>query len=610
MLFKKDKGSNKNDKELGLRIAEQCLTKCDVAEPIKNEILRIFGLSFNTVSENYQVIKNKRKNEELAYITLMATLGAMHYTLDFSDEYSPEYYRTRGIKRLEIDKISYKVRSDALLKGINFPSSYEKIKTEVLNLGYFIELAEIVKKNKKADIDCKIDKAKKALEDYKRVGMEKGDSEEVFKLAYSSFDDWYYNNSEESKLKFEELRGLYGLWKGIGIEKKKNKEAHARGVRISWKDSYFDFMKTINEDIDGNKRIACKVLNNAIEKCTNAILENHVCNGFDALRIDVRSIGKLGEKFKIKEEIVAMLYAYVYCLQISKKSYDAEIMRNLIDSQTRTEELQNKIIAFLCDFNDAGNCDEEAARTTLLLRLCGNIRGLYKDRLSSRSDEEIKVFNGEILKAKVPMFEIIDAEVFTNIEFLKYIETFLTADNDVGASKFDAFELDEEIKMLVDAFVSEITMTLKKSPMLVDLTFELLPLTYIVVDYAIASSGNEIARYKISPELEKYLCIAFDGEQVKKFSERKDLYGNAIRGMRLRDEWSFGNMSKVSDNAIIKCGIVFGDILINPASGDDYLSAPMRVRDIFLVTEFAEKIMKPTINAMTHLFMDVYDLYS
>ena len=136
--------------------------------------------------------------------------------------------------------------------------------------------------------------------------------------------------------------------------------------------------------------------------------------------------------------------------------------------------------------------------------------------------------------------------------------------------------------------------------------FELLPAMFVITDYAAASARKD--RRSIANEVIRVMKSAYKGFDNALLDKRCELYGEIIRGKKLRGEWFLGDVSAFSDNAISKCTALLGDILYNPECADNYDSAPIVVYGVFESMKYAESVMKPLLDEMLNLFKEIYDL--
>ena len=146
----------------------------------------------------------------------------------------------------------------------------------------------------------------------------------------------------------------------------------------------------------------------------------------------------------------------------------------------------------------------------------------------------------------------------------------------------------------------------KSSSLAHNFEFELLPAMFIISDYATASADNN--RIAVANEIERTIDSMYSKINYNSFWRRCTLYGEIIRGKKLRAEWYFGDIAILNDNAVSKCVALLGDILVNPDYADNYDTAPMVIHDIFDVMEFADSVIKPLFSEMVSLFKEIYDL--
>lgn len=134
--------------------------------------------------------------------------------------------------------------------------------------------------------------------------------------------------------------------------------------------------------------------------------------------------------------------------------------------------------------------------------------------------------------------------------------------------------------------------------------FEILPVLFVLSDFAAATSHkdrNAIANEFYAWAKQRKLLTEFNFDT---FDERIDLYGKAIRGMKLRGYWTPSEIDSYSKNAITKCAAVFGDILVCPACADNYENAPWFILDFFKLIPFGTK-MNQAIEKLGLFFKEI-----
>lgn len=146
----------------------------------------------------------------------------------------------------------------------------------------------------------------------------------------------------------------------------------------------------------------------------------------------------------------------------------------------------------------------------------------------------------------------------------------------------------------------------RKSSIVHNAEYELLPAMFIVSDYAAASSGKD--RRALAAIVMKEINLITGNLDKARFDKRCELYGEIIRGKGLRCEWFMGDHKIFNDNAVSKCLALFGDIIYNPECAENYDHTPLIVRSIFDTMTFTEDVMMPLMNEFMVLFNDIYRL--
>lgn len=153
-----------------------------------------------------------------------------------------------------------------------------------------------------------------------------------------------------------------------------------------------------------------------------------------------------------------------------------------------------------------------------------------------------------------------------------------------------------------------------------NVSFEVLPLAYVVCDFATVRcyKGNATAwwssdkkkcdedRKKLAANILPHIFstrLTTDAGRVL-FDRRMALYSQVMKKGKLRAEWAGGNADIVrsfSENPIFACACAFGDILVNPQCANDYHKAPYVLHDVFDLMEFMP-IMKDVSASLMQLF--------
>lgn len=140
-----------------------------------------------------------------------------------------------------------------------------------------------------------------------------------------------------------------------------------------------------------------------------------------------------------------------------------------------------------------------------------------------------------------------------------------------------------------------------------DSVFEIVPLQIAIAQYVYSALGADARPLQTSID-EWARGFADDDRLEALLKKRVDFYGEIMRGRKLRGEWVFGVLDDLDDNPILRCLVAFGDILINPACGDDYDNAPPKRNDIVPVIAFARDTMSQIISAYDDFCDQLADL--
>ena len=134
--------------------------------------------------------------------------------------------------------------------------------------------------------------------------------------------------------------------------------------------------------------------------------------------------------------------------------------------------------------------------------------------------------------------------------------------------------------------------------------FEVLPLLYIVADYAASSSNKD--RKAIANELMTEMKSTSDMVNSDLFFKRADFYGQIIRGKEIRFDWYLGDTSGLPNDPISRCTYSMLDILYNEKCGEDYDNAPICIDGIDKTVFFTQNIAIPILEIITKYFMEMY----
>lgn len=146
----------------------------------------------------------------------------------------------------------------------------------------------------------------------------------------------------------------------------------------------------------------------------------------------------------------------------------------------------------------------------------------------------------------------------------------------------------------------------KSSPISNNPEFELLPAMFTMTDFA--AMVYEKDRMSIAVPVMDEIKSLYPPFNNDLFDRRCDLYGEIIRGRRLRNEWAMGDSSVFTSDAMQKCTALLGDILINPDCADDYDNAPLVMHSVFDVTSFSKSVVVPILEEIVKLINDIHDL--
>ena len=146
----------------------------------------------------------------------------------------------------------------------------------------------------------------------------------------------------------------------------------------------------------------------------------------------------------------------------------------------------------------------------------------------------------------------------------------------------------------------------EKSPISQNAEFEVVPAMYVVMDYAAASAEKD--RKGIMDAILQEINVLDQSTFMEIFDRRCVLYGEIIRGKKLRCEWFMGDRDVFNNNAISKCTALLGDILYNPDCADDYDTAPILISGLSEAMTFSVTVMNPIRNELMDLFTETYDL--
>lgn len=95
-------------------------------------------------------------------------------------------------------------------------------------------------------------------------------------------------------------------------------------------------------------------------------------------------------------------------------------------------------------------------------------------------------------------------------------------------------------------------------------------------------------------------------KMFKKFFRHKN--DENAQGKMPRGDWCLGDVQFDDCNAITLCAVALGDILINPACGDDYENAPITLHGLTDITEFAQEVMLKIFTDFAELFLEIYNI--
>ena len=172
-----------------------------------------------------------------------------------------------------------------------------------------------------------------------------------------------------------------------------------------------------------------------------------------------------------------------------------------------------------------------------------------------------------------------------------------------------------------DDCVFSIISTVGNSPVVsANVSFEVLPLAYVICDFATMCcyKGNVTAWWspdkKKCDEDRKRLAASIlphifstrlttEASRIL-FDQRTALYSQIMKKGKLRAEWAGGNADIIrsfSENPIFACTCAFGDLLVNPQCGYNYYKAPYSLHDAFELMEFIP-VMKEVSASLMHLF--------
>lgn len=169
-----------------------------------------------------------------------------------------------------------------------------------------------------------------------------------------------------------------------------------------------------------------------------------------------------------------------------------------------------------------------------------------------------------------------------------------------------SFEGFSPYESLFDSFFSRAKQTIPKN----DQIFELLPLFYVVSDLAVIGSKKD--RYAFSDHAQDIIlselsqCAPYLSPSW--LDDRIDLYATVLRSGNVRAEWFLGDKSILSDNPLVVCCSVFGDLIWNPSCASDYFNSSFLLTGINDYVQFANVILHEILPCMTDYYKSVYDL--
>jgi Ca2+/Na+ antiporter len=238
------------------------------------------------------------------------------------------------------------------------------------------------------------------------------------------------------------------------------------------------------------------------------------------------------------------------------------------------------------------------------------------------NEEEVEIKILELEKDKIELIKMkmeCRLEIILTSDNLKYIfsiRDFVLSDNNIifysnemvreSVPISNTKNNDEKYKRIFKKTYDVVLNQLKGIEISCDIEKELLPVLFVVCDFAATSAKKD--RSAITNEILAFLnsdCIE-NKMQDDVFKNRVDLYGEIIRGKSLRAEWLFGN-TNIESNAIVNCGIAFGDVLVNPDCAVNYSSAPVMIHNVFEVTEFATIMTNQVLPEFVNCFKKIYD---